>query len=83
MCAKRITQPVVYIASLLVLVAILFVLPKIYAQVCKSPAADSMARFQGMPRDTNGNIHVKVDYQFGGTVPDPTIKHAMENAIGA
>ncbi|MGH9970747.1 MAG: hypothetical protein ACREBG_23555 [Pyrinomonadaceae bacterium] len=40
-----------------------------------------MTRFVNEPRDSDGNIHISVNYAAGGVVPDPTIRQAMEAAI--
>jgi hypothetical protein len=72
-------EPIKLITIGLVMLAFLVVLTPGLAQQCKS--ADLMARFVNKPRDSNGKIHITVNYAAAGTVPDPAIGRAMESAI--
>ena len=76
---RIITTPIKLLTTGLTVLAFLLMLTPGLAQQCKS--TDLMARFVNEPRDSNGNIHISINYAAGGVVPDPTIRQAMEAAI--
>lgn len=72
---------VLLIVLMVIISSVLIVGTVVLAQQCQPSNLDNLSRFQNMPRDADGAIHVKVDYAGGTDQPNPTVKQAMQNAI--
>jgi matrixin len=53
----------------------------VLSQQCQPSTFDDLSRFRNMPRDSNGVLHLTVNYGAGSGQTNASVTHAMETAV--